>query len=151
MNTPPRTGGRDGQPQVDDGADPAVARPAIPQIAKLIWSTGFLLAAGSHALDILSYGWLPYVFMPLGFNIYWTSLLFLDPLAALLIWFRTGPALLLGCLIIASDVLVNAWTAFVAGYTDLLPGLALQSAFAVFVFYLAIRQKRSLEPDPDMR
>src|SRR5690606_24074022 len=87
---------------------------AIPQVAMLIWTVGFLLGAASHAADVFTYGWLPYEFMPLGFNLYWTSLLFLDPVAALLIWWRPAPALVLGCLIMASDVLVNAWTAFVA-------------------------------------
>lgn len=122
---------------------------AIPQVAKLIWTVGFLLGAVSHAADVFTYGWMPYEFMPLGFNLYWTSLLFLDPIAALLIWWRPAPALVLGCLIMASDVLVNAWTAFVAGYTELLPSLALQCAFAAFVFYLAIRQKRSSQRHSD--
>ncbi len=118
---------------------------------KIVWSIGFLVGTASHALDIATFGWLPYDFMPLGFNVYWTSLVVLDPLAALLIWTKPGWALWLGCLIMASDVLVNTWTVFGAGFFEILPSLGFQTIFAAFVFYVAIRHKPSRHSRPDLR
>ncbi|EAQ28778.1 hypothetical protein NAP1_14303 [Erythrobacter sp. NAP1] len=60
----------------------------MPVYAKAIWTIGFLVGTTTHTLDLINFGWLPYDFRPLPWNIYWTSLTFLDPLAALLIWLR---------------------------------------------------------------
>ncbi len=111
----------------------------VPIAAKAIWSIGFLIGTTTHALDIWHGGWLPYDFRPLPWNIYWTSLVFFDPLAALLIWVRERVAILLGCAIMASNVLVNGYTAFISGYEQFYFGLALQSAFAIFVFVVAFQ------------
>lgn len=104
---------------------------------KGLWTGGFALGAASHAREILVGGWLPYDFMPLGFNLYWTSLLPLDLAAAVLIWYRVRAALLLGTAIMVSDVAVNSWTVWVAGYEELLPSLMLQSGFALFVLIVS--------------
>ena len=109
----------------------------MPPIAKIIWMTGFLIGTTTHALDIFHGGWLPYDFRPLPFNIYWTSLVLLDPLAAILVWLRERWGVVLGIAIMASNVLVNGYTAFIAGYDDFYFSLALQSAFAAFVFFAA--------------
>lgn len=111
--------------------------PAIP--SRIVWSIGFLIGTTTHVLDIVNYGWLPYEFRPLPWNIYWTSLVFLDPLAALLIWVRVPWGLFLGTAIMASNILVNAWTAFIAGYPEFYFSLGAQSAFGAFVFWLAWR------------
>lgn len=105
--------------------------------ARIIWTAGFLIGTTTHALDIYHNGWLPYDFRPLPWNAYWTSLVFLDPLAALLIWLRERWGIVLGIAIMASNVLVNGYTAFVAGYEEFYFSLALQSAFAAFVFFCA--------------
>ncbi len=109
----------------------------MPTISKIIWTAGFLIGTITHTLDLFYGGWLPYDFMPIGFNIYWTSLTFLDPLAACLIWLWERWGVLLGVGIMGSNVLVNSYTAFVAGYDDFYFSLALQSAFAAFVFFAA--------------
>ena len=109
----------------------------MPTIAKIIWTAGFLIGTVTHALDIFHNGWLPYDFRPLPWHIYWTSLVILDPLAALLIWLRERWGVVLGVAIMASNVLVNAYTAFVAGYDEFYFSLALQSVFAAFVFFAA--------------
>lgn len=111
-------------------------------IPRIIWTAGFLIGTSTHTLDIWHNGWLPYEFRPLPWNIYWTSLVILDPLAALLIWLRENFALRLGVLIMTSNVLVNGYTAFFAGYEEFHFALALQSAFAIFVFWLAWRHWR---------
>ena len=103
-------------------------------ILRIIWSTGFLIGTTTHALDLYYGGWLPYEFRPMPFNIYWTSLTFLDPVAAITIWFRPRVAIGLGCVIMASNVLVNGYTAFFVGYPELYLSLTLQSIFAIFVF-----------------
>lgn len=109
----------------------------MPPIAKIIWTVGFVVGTISHAIDISIGGWLPYDFRPLPFNIYWTSLVVLDPLAALLIWVRERWGVVLGVAIMASNVLVNGYTAFIAGYSEFYQSFAMQSAFAAFVFFAA--------------
>ncbi len=111
----------------------------MPVIAKIIWTVGFLVGTITHSLDIFHGGWLPYDFSPLAFNIYWTSLTFLDPLAALLIWVRTSWGAMLGVAIMASNVLVNGYTALIAGYEEFYVSLMLQSGFAAFVFFAAFQ------------
>ncbi|MEL6529636.1 MAG: hypothetical protein AAGK01_07325 [Pseudomonadota bacterium] len=109
----------------------------MPPIAKIIWSAGFLIGTITHSLDIFHGGWLPYDFRPLPFNIYWTSLTFLDPMAAILVWVRERWAVVLGVAIMVSNVLVNGYTAFIAGYEEFYFGFAFQSAFAAFVLFAA--------------
>lgn len=117
----------------------------MPAIAKIIWTMGFLIGTTTHALDIYYSGWLPYDFRPLPFNIYWTSLVFLDPLAAILVWLRERWGVTLGVGIMASNALVNGYTAFIAGYSNFYFSLALQSVFAAFVFFAAWEHWRKPE------
>lgn len=151
MTDPSLNGEGDRSTQPRGGGGPAALARPIPTIAKILWSIGFAIGTISHALDISMFGWLPYEFMPLGFNLYWTSLVFLDPLAAVLIWIRPVWGLWLGSVIMASDLLVNAWTVFGAGYSELLPSLGFQAIFAAFVFYVAFGQKPSPHPRPESR
>ncbi len=109
----------------------------MPTIAKIIWSVGFVIGTITHSLDLYHGGWLPYDFRSLPFNIYWTSLTFLNPLAVILIWARERWGVVLGVAIMASNVLVNGHTAFIAGYEEFYFGLGMQSAFAAFVFFAA--------------
>ena len=108
-------------------------------LSKSVWTFGFLVGTTTHMLDLIHYGWLPYDFRPLPWNIYWTSLTFLDLLAALLIWVREDWGILLGAAIMGSNVLVNGYTAFVIGREEFFPALALQIAFALFVFWMTWR------------
>lgn len=109
----------------------------MPAIAKIIWTVGFLIGTITHSLDLYHGGWLPYDFRPLPWNVYWTSLTFLDPLAALLIWVRERCGVVLGVVIMFSKVLVNGYTALILGYDEFYLGLAFQSVFAAFVFCAA--------------
>ena len=101
------------------------------------WSAGFLLGAMSHARDIATHGWLPYEFMPLPFNAYWTALLPLDLVAAALVWWRERVAIWLGTAIMASNLAINGWTIWGAGYTQLIGSVMVQAGFASFVFIVA--------------
>ncbi|MEL7199686.1 MAG: hypothetical protein AAGL10_15355 [Pseudomonadota bacterium] len=114
----------------------------MPTIAKIIWSLGFVIGTITHTLDLYTMGWLPYDFRPLPWNIYWTSLTFLDPLAAVLIWLRERWGVWLGIAIMASNVLVNGYT-YVIGFENFAFSLTLQSLFAAFVFFAAWEHFRS--------
>ena len=106
--------------------------------AKLIWTAGFLIGTITHSLDLINYGWLPYEFRPLIWNAYWTSLTFLDPLAAGLVWLNIRSAILLGLAIMASNVIVNGYTLSL-GYSEFLVPVMFQASFAMFVFWFAWR------------
>ena len=110
-------------------------------IAKIIWTLGFLIGTTTHALDLIYLGWLPYDFRPLPWNIYWTSLTLLDPLAAVAIWVRERSGILLGTAIMASNIAVNGYTLAI-GYDAFLVPWLLQSAFGGFVFFTAWRHWR---------
>ncbi|MEM9310783.1 MAG: hypothetical protein AAGA34_04990 [Pseudomonadota bacterium] len=110
-------------------------------LAKIVWTIGFLVGTTTHALDLIQYGWFPYEFRPLAWNIYWTSLTFLDPLAAGLIWVRKSWAIALGTLIMATNIAVNSYTLLI-GYEEFFFPLLAQSAFAAFVFLTAWRHLR---------
>ncbi|MEM1194538.1 MAG: hypothetical protein AAGH57_00415 [Pseudomonadota bacterium] len=110
----------------------------MTRLTKTIWTIGFLIGFITHSLDILQYGWLPYNFRPLGWNLYWTSLTFLDPLAAGLIWVRERWAIILGTAIMASNIAINGYT-YLIGYEEFFYPLMMQSAFAGFVFLTASR------------
>ncbi len=105
---------------------------------------GFLIGTTTHILDMYNGGWLPYEFRPLPFNVYWTSLTFLDPLAAALIWMRERWGIWLGVAIMASNVIVNGYTLLI-GYEEFLFSLLFQSTFAVFVFFAAHKYFRKRE------
>jgi hypothetical protein len=107
--------------------------------AKLVWSIGFLIGTAFHAFDIWQGGWLPYTFRPLPWNVYWTSLVAFDLLAATLIWVRERGAIVLGCLIMLSNVVVNGYTAFVVGIEAFYFGLLFQVPFTAFVLHCAYR------------
>ena len=121
----------------------------MPATFKIIWCIGFLVGTVTHSLDLYHGGWLPYDFRPLPWNVYWTSLTFLDPLAAFLIWWRERWGVVLGVGIMISNVLINGYTAFIAGYEEFYFGLAFQSAFAVFVFFAAWEHGRAIKGDEE--
>ena len=67
------------------------------------------LAVGtsSHVENIARSGWQPRPEEPLAFNLFWTSLVALDPLAALLLLARPRAGLALTLGIMAADLAVN--------------------------------------------
>lgn len=73
----------------------------------LVLVGGLLVGTVSHTFDALRAGWQPPPDQPVAFNIFWTSLLLLDPLGAWLLVHRTrsGLGLLVGIMI--ADIGVN--------------------------------------------
>ena len=103
----------------------------------LIWSVAFLIGANSHFWDIAAFGWRGRPHMPDAFNIYWTSLLPLDLLAAILIWWKRRAGVVLAMFIMLTDVAVNSYAIFVVGDRQIHASWILQSLFLIFVLLTA--------------
>ena len=73
----------------------------------LIYILGFAIGTTNHTIGLIKGGFLPYTYVPLWKNIYWTALTFLDLFAVFLIFKSLIPALLISNLIIISDVIIN--------------------------------------------
>jgi hypothetical protein len=70
-------------------------------------------ATVNHVRAVLAHGWFP-EHLPAATALYWSSLTFLDPLAAVLLFLRPRFGIALTVLIIASDVAHNLW--FIAAH-----------------------------------
>ncbi|MFC4291019.1 hypothetical protein ACFOWX_01140 [Sphingorhabdus arenilitoris] len=103
-------------------------------IVRFIWTICFLVGASTHARDIWAGGWLPYDYAPLAVNFFWTLLLPLDLLAALILWAKPKLGASLGLAIMISDVAVNSWMQFALGISM---GYALWLQIAFLLFILA--------------
>ena len=73
----------------------------------VIYIVGFAIGTTNHTIGLIKGGFLPYTYVPLWKNIYWTALTFLDFLAIFLIFKSLLPALWISNLIIISDILIN--------------------------------------------
>ena len=66
-----------------------------------------------HLLDFLTAGWTPYADAPDWLAAYWSALLLLDPLAAVLIAHRRRTGLLLAPVILLTDAAANGYAVHV--------------------------------------
>lgn len=99
-----------------------------------VYVAAYAAATAFHAADIIRWGLLPYRFAPLPLNIFWTSLVVIDPLVIALLllgWRRSGIGLALAT--ISADVAVNSYALFGLGYSEFSVSLQLQTAFLGFV------------------
>jgi hypothetical protein len=71
--------------------------------------TQFEPGGAAHLENVWRAGTLPLPAQPLAFNVYWTLLTVVDPVAAVLLVVRSRAGLLLAGAITASDVAVNAY------------------------------------------
>ena len=94
-----------------------------------IWVLCFLIGTFTHTRTLLGHGWLPYDWVPLPVNIFWTLLTFADPLAALLLLVRRNVGIVLGLAIMIADVAINTW---VASHHDFSGPLQAQTLFLGF-------------------
>jgi hypothetical protein len=101
-----------------------LGRPVLALLALCLLSACF-----GHVIQVWQDGWLPYRFAPLPLNVYWTALTFLDPIAAVLLLWRPLAGLILGLLIISSDIAINFFARFYLGFHLATLALALQSLF----------------------
>jgi hypothetical protein len=70
-------------------------------------------ATVNHVRAVLTHGWIP-SHLPLASALYWSSLTFLDPLAAVLLFVRPRAGIAPTTAIITSDVAHNLW--FIAAH-----------------------------------
>lgn len=97
----------------------------------------------NHMRAVLTYGWLRYD-VSMATAVYWSSLTFLDPLAALLLFIRPRVGVALTVAIILSDVAHNLWfraahplsTSLIKDVTSSFLMMS-QIAFLVFVTFTA--------------
>ncbi|GAB5347630.1 hypothetical protein [Alteriqipengyuania sp. 357] len=95
---------------------------------------GFAWGTFTHALDFVTYGWMPYRMAAPAMNAFWNALVFLDAIVlALLVspWRRI--ALCAAALLMIGDVGVNSYAAFVLGLEGVDVGVAVQAAFLGFI------------------
>jgi hypothetical protein len=122
-------------------------------ILRSIYATCLALATITHVLVDVRYGvflaGLESLGFPIGVRLYWASLTFLDPAAAILLFVRPRAGLVLCAAIIATDVLNNSWVAYhrsefgplvlengqtLYHHSGADMSLILQAAFLIFVF-----------------
>jgi hypothetical protein len=110
--------------------------PRAVKILFAVYALGFLFGTWNHVLDLRHGGFLPYTYAPLAFNIYWTSLTVLDPLAAFLLFKLPYCGMVLAVLIMVSDLAVNLYAGCILfpGTTILDTTLLSQIGFGVFLF-----------------
>jgi hypothetical protein len=83
-----------------------VQRPGY--LVRIIYALCLAGATINHVWAVLAYGWFPQQ-LSQATALYWSSLTFLDPLAALLLFIRPRVGIALTVLIIVSDVGHNLW------------------------------------------
>lgn len=111
-------------------------------IGALIRTVYALCLAGAtvnHVRAVLARGWLPEA-LPAATALYWDSLTFLDPIAAVLLFVRPKAGIALTILIIASDVAHNLW--FIAahplrGFTQDVTSSAFMLSQIAFLLFVA--------------
>lgn len=107
-------------------------------IVRLIYALCLLGAGYNHALYILEYGlFFDYGGTTLLTSVFWTSLTFLDPLAAVFLFAKARIGVVLTAAIIATDVLHNTWALF---YYAVAPGYD-YLAQVLFLFFVAFTAK----------
>ncbi len=81
------------------------------KIVLFVYVIAYMGATYNHANDIMRYGLFGYQRInsdvSLALNIYWTLLVFFDPLAIVLLFFNVNLGLLLYGIVILSDVVIN--------------------------------------------
>ncbi|MEZ0164031.1 hypothetical protein AB2L27_04530 [Kineococcus sp. LSe6-4] len=68
-----------------------------------------------HALDVVAGGWSAYAGAPGWLAAYWSALLVLDPLAAVLVARRHRPGLVLAPGVLVTDAAANGWAVHALG------------------------------------
>ena len=87
-----------------------------PTVLRVLYALCLAGAAWNHLRIALDHGlWWDYGGIPLFYQIFWTSLTFIDPLAVLLLLVRPRAGLILTAAIIVTDVLVNTSATFIIG------------------------------------
>ncbi len=111
---------------------------------------GFTVGTITHGLDVHRLGFLGYIYAPLVINIFWTSLLFLDPLVIILFFIKYNFGVYLAVLIMIFDIFINLFFGLYLvsiGSINILPGLIGQIPFGIFIIstYKRLLKFRSIQ------
>ena len=117
--------------------------PRLDWLVRVVFAVCLALASIVHINDLWQHGWLPYRFAPLPLNVYWTALVFLDALAALLLVVRPREGLALTLLVIVSDVALNLLACFYLGLRLQTFALSLQVLFFVTLVAVTLYGRRA--------
>ncbi|MGW1408949.1 hypothetical protein [Streptomyces sp. NPDC002403] len=106
------------------------------------------VGAGSHFAGLLRDGLRPYDWAPAWLNLYWSSLAFLDSLAALLLLRGRRAGVDLMCAIMATDMAANWYAAYGIQHIGVSaqPGLLRLAAFTLFVLVTGPFARARLSP-----
>lgn len=74
---------------------------------QVVWIAGFLIGTTSHVLDLIAGGADTYGEFPLVLRMFWLSLTVLDPLTVLLLLLRKRAGIILGVVVILTEIAVN--------------------------------------------
>jgi hypothetical protein len=101
-----------------------------------VYALCFLWGTKNHVVDLWHGGFLPYSYAPLPFNLYWTTLTVLDPLAVLLLFVLPYHGMVLAVAIMGSDIAVNLYANYVLLHGNSVPDATLvsQIVFGLFLF-----------------
>ena len=110
----------------------------MARIILLLWTLGFLVGTTTHAMTLFSVGWMPQAQAPVWMNLYWTSLVLLDPLTVVLLWTRRRWGVWLGIAVMVTDVAINSYATYGLGIFEFGSFLQLQSLFGGFVLGSAV-------------
>jgi hypothetical protein len=124
-------------------------------VIRAIYALCLAGAAVNHVRAVVDRGWLP-ASLPFGTAVYWSSLTFFDPLAAILLFVRPRVGIAATVVIILTDVVHNLWFAGThAGGSPLLgaivtnPFLLSQISFLLFVALTASMAWSDADPKAD--
>ena len=106
---------------------------AIERMVIGVLVAGFAIGTLTHALHLVTGGWIVFDNAPVWMNVYWTALAALDPLAAVLLLWRRSTGLTLGTAIILSDVAINNHALYELGLPFGFLSLQLQTLFCGFL------------------
>jgi hypothetical protein len=111
------------------------------RLIRIVYALCLGAATINHVRVVLAHGWLP-EHLPWPSAVYWSSLTFFDPLAAVMLFVRPRAGIAMTAAIIVSDVAHNLW--FMAAYPlsgsflkDLTDSGAVMSQIA-FLLFVAI-------------
>ena len=104
------------------------------RVALAVYVVCFGVGAVNHARDFLTYGWRPYDWGPLLFEVFWSLLIVFDSLViALIIFGRRRLGLSLAVFTMVTDVAVNAYAWKFLDFEGFASAVPLQTAFLGFV------------------
>jgi hypothetical protein len=120
--------------------EPLKELPAYLRFIILTLAACFAIGTVTHSIDIFQLGFFGYSKLPqvtFQMNIFWSSLIFLDPLVILLLFLRRNYGIVLGFFVLLADVAVNMnfILKHASSFTSFSPSVALQISALLFSLF----------------